>query len=168
LALQQAAQNAFTARQQAIAQRKQATAASEQAEANARQAYADFRQTARAIFKDDAARAALELSGTVPKDLQIFITTARTSYDAALASPAYLAELTQYGYPKATVQSTLALLETLVAMDDAQESAKSAATRATALRDQALDTLDEWLSQFRGIAQVATRGRPDLARKIQF
>jgi hypothetical protein len=43
---------------------------------------------------------------------------------------------------------------------------KGAAARATEERDDAVAELDAWTSRFRGIAKVATRSRPDLARKL--
>jgi len=94
------------------------------------------------------------------------ITVGRASYDAALQSPTYQADLAKYGFPQANLQSAVALLDSLASADNAQEVAKAGAVRATQERDNAAKALKAWMSQFRGIAKVATRGRPDLLKKI--
>jgi hypothetical protein len=98
--------------------------------------------------------------------LQKFITAAKGSYETAMGNPAYLSELAEYGFPQAKIESARGLLESLVSADNAQEAAKGAAARATKDRDDAVAELDAWMSQFRGIAKVATRSRPDLATKL--
>jgi hypothetical protein len=166
LALQEAAQSGFSARQEAIAAQQRATAGLLSAQAEARQVLADFRETARGVFKDNAARAGLGLVGTVPIDLQEMITAARTSYNAALRNPEYLAQLSKYGFPQAKLESAKAMLDSLESADNAQEVAKARSVRATEERDAAAKALKAWISQFRAIAKVATRGRPDLLKKI--
>ena len=166
VALKQTLQDTFTLRQQAIGTQKETVAASVGSEATARHGYTDFRETARAIFKDSATRAALGVMGKVPDDFQRFVTTARASYDAALANPTILAALTQYGYPATTIQNARSQLDAAVAADTAQTAAAGAAMRATQQRDEAYTTLLAWVSQFKAIAKVALRGRADLLRKL--
>jgi hypothetical protein len=166
MALQSAAQAAFTDRQQAFAGQKQAAADLAEADQAARGAYAAFRTTGRSLFIAAADRTALGLAGQVPDDTEKFVTAARAGYSAALETPAYLNELAQYGSPQATLQAGLVLLDALDATRAAHERAKAAAIRAPQQRDAAAANLDAWLRQFRGIAKVATRGRPDLARKL--
>jgi hypothetical protein len=168
LAVQRAAQTAFSARQQAIGAQKQATAQLGSAQAAAQQVLTDFRETARSILKDDAARAALSLGTKVPTDLQKFITMARASFEAAVQNPAYLAELAKYGFPQANLQSAVALMDALASAGSAQEQAKAGAVRATQERDAACKELKAWMTQFRVIAKVATRSRPDMLKKIGF
>jgi hypothetical protein len=166
LALQNAAQIAFTGRQRAVADQTAATAALAAADAAARRAYNDFRITARAIFPAPAASQALGLAGAASDDLQKFLTAARASYDVALHTAAYLTELARFGYPQATLQAARSLLDDLAAADAAQEGAKATAMQATRLRDEAVAALDAWLRRFRTVAKIATRGRPDLAQKL--
>jgi hypothetical protein len=165
-ALQVAAQAAFTGRQRAAADQTAATAARVAADATARRAYNDFRATARAIFPEPAASQALGLAGAASDDLQKFLTAARTSYDVALNTAAYLTELARFGYPQATLQAACGLLDDLAAADAAQEAAKAAAMQATRQRDAAAAALDAWLRRFRTVAKIATRGRPDLGLKL--
>jgi len=165
LHLQEAAQAAFTARQAAMAAQKQATATRAGAETAARQTYADFRETGRAVFKAPADRMALGLTGNVPKDTQQFLTVARASYAAAQSAP-YQATLATYGQAAATIAAALAALGALATTDKAQNAAIGAATKATAERDAAAKALDDWVRQFRRIAKVGLRGRPDLVKKL--
>jgi hypothetical protein len=166
LSLQQAAENALIARQQAIGAQKEATLAVQKAEETARQAFKDFRDIARSIFKDTSVRSALGVNDPIAKQLETFMTNAGTSYGAALAEPQYLAELARYGFPQSSIESARASLQALAAANDAQESAKAAASSATKQRDDAIAALDAWVRQFEGIAKVATRSRRDLAKKL--
>ena len=163
---QRAAQSSITARQQAIGAQKDATAKLATADDRARKAYADFRETARSVFQDDATRAALGLNGKISPDTQKFITATRASYDAALANASQLAGLAPYGYAQTAIEAARATLDALIAANNAQDSAIAAATRATQQRDAAVSALDAWLRQFRGIAKVALRARPDLQKKL--
>jgi hypothetical protein len=165
LDLQAAAQAAFTARQTAIAAQKQAIAASDGAEATARQTFDDFRETARAVFTSAAERSALAVAGSVPRDQQKFITSARAAYTAAQAAP-YQAALATYGFPAATVAAALATLDAFTTAIEAQKSAIGAATQATASREAAVKDLNAWIKQFSKIAGVALKNNPGLAKKL--
>jgi len=165
-ALQSAAQAAFTGRQRAAAEQTAATAALVAAGVAARRAYSDFRITARAVFPAPAANLALGLAGAASEDLQKFLTAARTSYDVALNTAAYLTELARFGYAQAALETARGLLDALAAADAAQEGAKAAALQATRQRDEAAAALDAWLRRFHAIAKIAARGRPDLALKL--
>jgi hypothetical protein len=163
--LQQAAQAAFTVRQTALAAQKQAVAAADGAEATARHTFDDFRETARAVFTSAADRTALGVTGSVPKDQQKFITTARASYAAAQAEP-YQAAFATYGFPAATIAVALATLDSFTTAIEAQKSAVGAATQATAAREAAVKELYAWVKQFSKIAAVALRAQPALTKKL--
>lgn len=165
LALQEAAQIAFTARQTALAAQKQAAAAAAGAETTARETYVDFRETARAVLASSAERTALGLLGKVPADTQKFITLARASYATAQTAP-YQAALATYGFPSATIAAALATLDAFSAARQAHQSALGAATQATAARDAAVKELGAWVKQFGKIAAVALRAQPGLAKKL--
>ena len=165
LALQQAAQAAFTARQTAMAAQKQASATAAEAENAARMAYTDFRATARALFGSVADRAALGLTGVTPKDAQKFITLARASYAAAQSEP-YTATLSTYGLSAQAINAALTTLDTFSAADQAQGAAIAGAVQATTKRDAAAKELEQWGKQFRRIAAVALRAEPTQAKKL--
>jgi hypothetical protein len=161
LALQQAAQDAFTTRQAARAAQKQAAANATKAEDAARQAYADFRQTARVLFAVPADQAALGLTGNAPKDAQKFITLARASYAAAQSAP-YAALLSRHGISGQAV----AALDAFSKAGEAQSAAAAAAVKATADRDAAAKALKQWSKQFKSIAAIALRAQPAQAKKL--
>lgn len=165
LALQQAAQDAFTIRQTAMAAQKQAAATLDGAEATAREMYLDFRETVRAVMTASADRTALGLTGKIPEDLQKFITTARASYTAAQSGP-YAATLATYGFPAAAIAAAVAALDALSTADQAQTAAIAAAVQATANRDAAVKAVDQWSRQFKRIAAVALRAQPAQAKKL--
>jgi hypothetical protein len=166
VALQEAAQTAFSARQQAIGAQKGASDKRYETENRARETYREFRATARTIFKDDATLSALGLAAKIPFDTQKFAAAAAAGYRTALGTPDSLAELGKYGFGKPMIESGLAAIEEMIAADNAHEAAKAEAVRATKHRDATSAALKAWMSQFRGMAKIATRSRPDLAKKL--
>ncbi len=149
----------------AIARQKDASAAVAGLEAHVGQAYVDFRETVRAVFPDAAARTGLGAQGKMPADTQKFLTAARASYQAALAAP-YATTLAKYGFPEATLQAALRMLDTFAAGDVALEQANGAAKAATQGRDGAFTALAAWVNKFKRLARVALRDQPGLAKQL--
>jgi hypothetical protein len=166
LALQQAAQDAYTARQIAMAAQQQAAATAADALAAARAAYTDFRETARSTFSDPNVRTALKVTGVIPEDLQKFLTAARASYTAAQSAP-YQATLATYGFPAETLASAVAALDALSEAYKSQKAIGKDAVQATSDRDAAVKALNQWAKQFKGIASVALRAQPIQAKKLR-
>jgi hypothetical protein len=165
LAVQKAAQDAFTARQTAMAAQSQAVAACDGAELTARSTYADYRTIAGGVFTVPADRAAVGLKGAVPDDMQKFITLAHSSYDNAKNEP-YQTALAVYGYAPATLDAALATLDVFTTAIEAQASAVGAAVRSTAARNEAVKALKVWMRMFDKVASVALKNRPDLLKKL--
>jgi len=158
-----AAQTTFTARQNAIADRQEAAAAEKAARQAARDGFTDWRKTVRAVFRTNpAAQTALGATGRVPADQEKFLTLANASYTTALENSDYQTALTNRGYDPPAIQAEQAKLQALLQTSAAHEAAKGAAVRATAERDAAAKAMDEWWFEFRAIAQVALKDRPDL------
>ncbi len=159
--LQEPAQAAFEARAAAMSKadtaqdRLAASLAEEQGD------YTDYRETARAIFTDKADKAALGLNGSMPRDLQKFLTEAKSAYSAGKKAP-YTESLTRRGYSPARLDAELAGLKLLGDLSAGSKRAAGAAQKATADRDKAAKSLKAWVSEFRRIAKRALRGRPDL------
>ncbi len=167
IALCDAAQVAFTARQSAQAAQQAAQLAEQAARQVARDGFQDFRKIARAVFRaDPAAQTALGATGRVPSDQEKFLTLATAAYAAVLEHSDYLAALTQRGLDQSVIQAEQAKLEALVQANAAHEVAKAAAMRATAERNAAAKAMDDWWAQFRAIAQVALKDRPDLRYEL--
>lgn len=164
--LQTAAQAAFTRRQTMMGAQKQAKSAFDSANLTARQNYSDFRETGHVVAKTAADRTTLGLSGNVPQDMQKFLTLARASY-AAARTDAYKAAFATYGYPDAALVALLDGLKTLSDASTAQTAAQQNAVGATKSRDAAYKTLKAWIRDFKRIAKVALRPRPELAARLK-
>jgi hypothetical protein len=168
LSLQQAAQQAFSARQEALGAQKQANENFANALVAARQTYTDFREIARSFLTDSTARTALGLNERIPADIQKLTTVARTAYTATLNNSIYLAALSPYGYSQSSLQIILTDLDGLISQNNAQASAQASAARATQQRDEADAVLILWLKQFKTVAKIALRSRSDLIQKLGF
>lgn len=168
LALCDAAQAGFNARNEALAGQLQASAEMQAADLAARAGFDDFRKIARAIFANDpAAQRALGATGRVSHDQEQFLTAAAAVYAAALSHPAYLTALSKRGYTQAALTAEQARLAALTQASAAHEAAKAAAQRATAGRDAARKTLAAWWAEFRAVARVTLKARPDLAGAVR-
>jgi hypothetical protein len=156
----------FTARQNALGARREAAAAERTAEEATRNGFDSFRRVARGVFTaDHDARKELGTTGAVPKDEEEFITVTSAAYATALGKSAYLERLSPHGYDQAGLEAEQARTSALTAAAAAHESAKAAAVQATATRDAAARALSMWWAEFRGVAQVVLKERPDL-RKV--
>jgi hypothetical protein len=144
-----------------------ATQRVQRAERQAREVYQELVQTVRALFPPTAAeRKSLEVNDQMPQDTAAFIGAAMTLFNNALNLPDIRATLEGFGYDEAAL---LGGRETIMAYQQAlqaQVSAKSNATRATAAQKAALATLQTWLAQYVKIARVTLRKRPELLRVL--
>ncbi len=165
VALQTAAQGAYSDRQKAIAELDFSSKAFGDAEVIARKSYADFRETARVKFSSDADQAALGLNGAVPKDLQKFITTANASYVGAQAV-AYGPVLTKAGYAPAALVAALLALKALATLHTNFTTTDGNATKATDTRDTAYKKMAKWVGDYRRLGKIALRAKPGLLSKI--
>lgn len=165
LALQTAAQNAFTLRQTAIGDETKANQAVATARLAARAAYDDFRETVRAAYKGRSERQALGVVGALPPDTEKLLTQARASYAAAAQAP-YGAALSPLGYDAAGLAAARATADALQTARAAQERAQGAAVAATDARNAAVKALREWMQVLQRLAKVALRTRPDLLGRL--
>jgi len=165
--LQIAAQATFNDRQQAIGEQEACSAQLNEAVTTARVGYADFRRVARAKFKAQADRTKLGLTGTVPNELQKFITLATASYTEAGNEP-YQVVLAKKGYDAAALEKLLEGLADIDAAVKTHRQAASAAQAATRQRDVAYGVLKNWMGELRATAQVAFRDAPEQAKKLDF
>ena len=79
-------------------------------------------------------------------------------------SPALQAEMTKYGYNTAKWEAEYALVQAVVAANVVQEREKGEAQDATKARDAVLDELDEWMSDFKAVSQIALA---DMGQKLE-
>jgi hypothetical protein len=164
--LQAPAQAAYNARQTAIGVARRATENLSKMEAEERKDFADFRETARAVFPGKTDWTSLGLNGAAPKDLQKFLTAAKSSYDAGKKAP-YTAGLTKRGYSPAAIDAQLAGIKSVSDLSKTQGIAAGAAQKATTTRDTNFKALQAWTKEFRKIVKRTLRERPDLAGKLE-
>lgn len=126
-----------------------------------------FRKTVNAAFpKGDAAHAALNATGTLPRDVQTFVTFMRAGYDAALNNTTYLATLVASGLPEAEITAARTRLDDVPTTHEAlteAEGADASATRDSKLTDTALR---QEIRKLKVAVEGVTAGRPDLRRRL--
>jgi hypothetical protein len=161
------AQEKFNARQLAMDEKSSTSKAAKQAEKAARTGYADFAKIAAKVFKDNpTAKAAVVVSSRQLTDQEKFLTNVEAAYNAVTARVTYQAALSKRGYDAVAIQAEQAKLKAVTATSAAFETAKQAATRATAERVAAMKALNAWWSEFNVTAQVALKDRSDLLRLL--
>lgn len=161
--LYDAAREAVNLQKSKSGDQQESTSRLTETEAAARDAYQALSKVARAVFiKDKAQLITLGLTGRQPKDLAGFLTAAYTLFDNA----ANLSVLADYGYGAARLQIERGRISALDQANQQQEAAKGAAQQATRERDAALQSLNDWVSQYRKIARVALREKKQLLEKI--
>ena len=172
IGLQAAALKAFNDQLPGIGGSLSQTALRQAAIADAREDYTEFRGIARAAFTAQGDRVSLGLTGDVPDDFANFVTAAETSYAAGKQAP-HTEKLTLRGYSAARLDTLTTALEKLTEPDlGADEPAPVPAPEPEDdLSDyQVVQTtyqaLKDWMKEFKGIARVTLRKRPDLLREL--
>ena len=133
-----------------------ATQAVEQAWATAKTAYIRSLGLARIAFKKDPlAQTTLALGGSRKQSLTGWLKQAEQFYRNLLITPVLLAGMAPFGYDAAAVQAEYDLVLAVRAANMDQEVEKGEAHKATQTRDEVLDELDEWLSDFRAVSRIA-------------
>ncbi len=87
-------------------------------------------------------------------------------YDAALNSPEIQDKLARVKVTPERLTAGKALVETMQQKHQAQLKETSESERATHDRDQALAELDDWMSDFRGVAKIALKAQPQYLERL--
>lgn len=146
---------------QAYADQQAATTALYQAWRAADQTYAQHRQLAKlALQKTGSSGVALVLHERRATLLDAWQGQAGMFYSNALGSEEILAALAEYNLTRERLAEGETAVNHVQALDNAQELAKGAAQQATRDRDEALDALAAWYSEYRILARLALTG-PD-------
>jgi hypothetical protein len=150
----------------AIGAQRDTTASAATARQAAREAYQSLTKVARAIFAQEKTRLiTLGLTGIMPKSVAGFLTAAYALFENA-NQPEIQAQLANYGYDSAKLQSERALVAAYEAANRSQDQAKGAAQQATRDQDAALKELKLWHQQYIKIARVALQGKKELLEKL--
>ncbi|NIR48544.1 hypothetical protein GWO43_08945 [candidate division KSB1 bacterium] len=129
--------------------------------------YMRFVKIARVALKSErAAFQKLALNGDRKQSLSGWLSQAKQFYINALADADILTKLGQFGITQEKLQAGTKLVEDTEAANVAQEKEKGEAQQATLERDQALDQLDEWMSDFTAIARIALEEKPQLLENL--
>lgn len=157
---------AVNAQTAAAGTQRDATANTVSAEKMAQTAYQSLAKVARAIFAQDKSKLAmLGLTGKMPRSTAGFLTAAYALFENA-NNPEIQAQLAEYGYDNAKLQSERAIIEAFETANRSQEQAKGTAQQSTRDQDAALKELDLWYKQYIKIARVALRNKKELLEKL--
>jgi hypothetical protein len=130
-------------------------------------AYSAALKIARIVFRgNESARNALGLSGTRKQSLSGWLDQARRFYNNMLHDPDFVAAMTPYSYDQAKLEAEAALVQAVAEAKDAQDRERGEAQEATLARDAKLDELDQWLADFKAIAQVALSDSPQQLEQL--
>jgi hypothetical protein len=108
----------------------------------------------------------LGVVGERPRSLSGWLRSARILYSNLLEMPEALQVLTGFGYTAERLQEELHDVEEVERLHIKQLSEKSAAQQSTQRRDEALDELCNWFSDFRAIARIALYDDPQLLEAL--
>jgi hypothetical protein len=129
--------------------------------------YMQHLKVARIALQDQRGAArALALTGRRKRTIPGWLDQARQFYDNALGDEAILTALGRFGITPEALAAAQAEVGAVGTANSAQEREKGEAQDATEARDQAMDALDRWMSDFRAIARVALEERPQQLEKL--
>lgn len=154
-------------RERLYGQQQGATAAVQQAWTAAKVAYNDTLKIGRiALRGNESARNALGLSGIRQRSLNGWLGQARRFYNNLLSSPDFMASMATYGYTQAKLEAESALVEAVGAASDVQYQERGKAQEATQIRDAKLDELNQWLADYKKIAEIALAASPQQLEQL--
>lgn len=119
-----------------------------------------------ALQSDYGAYLKLGLAGNRKRTLSGWLVQARQFYSNALADADVMAKLALFGMTQAKLEAAQTLVDAVEAANAAQKKEIGEAQQATADRDNALDSLEDWLGDFIAIARIALEEKPQLLEKM--
>lgn len=129
--------------------------------------YTRLTKIARVAVKNDAAAyQKLGLSGPRRQSFSGLSAQMDPFYTNALADPSILAALGHFGITAEKLNTGKANYDAAKAASVTQQNEKGEAQQATLVRDQAVDALEDWLSDFIAIARIALEEKPQLSEKL--
>ncbi|MCB9004620.1 MAG: hypothetical protein H6664_09650 [Ardenticatenaceae bacterium] len=145
----------------------EATAVVQRAWDEAALAYSAALKIARIVFRgNEAARNALGLSGTRKQSLSGWLKQAQGFYNNILRTPDFIAAMTPYTYNQAKLEAESTLVQAVSDASDVQDIERGQAQEATKIRDAKLDELDQWVADYKVIAEVALDASPQMLEQL--
>ncbi|MCP4548036.1 MAG: hypothetical protein GY835_16345 [bacterium] len=114
------------------------------------------------------ARAAMMLDKQRKRSVSGWLEQATAFYVNLLSSPDLMAAMAVFGYDQAKLETEQALVQAVADASMVQKKETGEAQEATKLRDAKLDELDEWMSDFKAVAQVALEENGQWLEKLGF
>ncbi len=108
----------------------------------------------------------LDLEGRRKFTLAGFISQARQFYTNALGDNTVIEKMLKFGIASEQLEAGKALVDATEAAKAAREKERGEAQQATVDRDEAMEALAEWLSDFFAIARIALEDKPQLLEKL--
>ena len=129
--------------------------------------YMRFVKVARiALRNENAAYSKLGLSGLRKKSFSGWFSQVDKFYTNALADPSILSTLSKFGVTQEKLEAGKQSADSSKTASVVQKKEKGEAQQATLARDNSVDELDQWLSDFIGIARIALEEKPQLLEKL--
>ena len=129
--------------------------------------YMKYVKVARIALQNDyGAYVKLGLEGIRKRTLSGWLVQTRQFYTNALGNAEIIAKLAGFGITEAKLQEGKNLTDEVEAANIAHKKEKGEAQQATLERDKALDTLEDWLSDFIAISRIALEDKPQLLEKL--
>jgi hypothetical protein len=129
--------------------------------------YMKFVKIARVSFKNNSGIATqLGIQGERKQSFSGWLLEANQFYANTLGNDSILKTLAEYGITPAKLESGKAEVQALAASNLAQEKEKGEAQEATKERDDALDSLSDWMSDFVAIARIALEPEAQLLESL--
>ena len=158
-ALYETALAAHVSQQQEYGEQYEATQSFDTAWSAANQTYTQLVKIARVAFKGNPnAVTALGIAGKRKPSYSGWLDQAQQFYLTALDNTVFQTALSGYGVTLEKLQAGKALVDAVVTAKQSKESETGEAQQATKTRDAALDSLDDWMSDFIAIARIALEG----------
>ncbi|MCB0164867.1 MAG: hypothetical protein KDI79_11615 [Anaerolineae bacterium] len=133
------------------------------------EAYRMTLKIARVAFKGNIkAGQSMDLNGRRKQSMDGWAKQTQTFYNNLLAEPDFIVRMGNFGYDQSKLESERDAVVQVVQLKDQQEVEKGEAQQLTKNRDVALDALDEWLSDFKEVAEVALIAAPQRLEMLGF
>ena len=108
----------------------------------------------------------LDLGGKRKVSLSGWLAQSNQFYINALADADILSKMNNFGITQAKLENGKQLVQEVEVANASQKKEKGEAQQATVDRDDALDKLNDWISDFIAIARIALEDRPQLLEKL--
>lgn len=165
--LYEAAQTQYQQKITAYGGLRTAADALSSAEQQAQATYTRHVKIARVALEDDrGALQALRLQGKRKMNMAGWLAQAQHFYAVALADVAIQRKLADFSLTRTVLQEGARQVEAVATGNATRSQQRGVAQDATRVRNKAITALDKWMSDFRTIARVALKDRPQMLEQL--